>query len=362
MTKSTRYQRQTILPEMYSSGQEKLCNSKVLVIGAGGLGIPVLQYLVASGVGHIGIIDDDKVEVTNLHRQVLYSENDLGKSKVKVAKEKLSALNSEVHIEVYEERLNTENVEKIFLNYDLIIDGSDNFGTRYLVNDACVTLNKPFISASIFKYEGQLSLFNASIAGESTATLRCLYPEPPRVDDRPNCASIGTLGAICGTIGSLASMEAIKFLVGFGSSVYNKLLVIDLLNLKINFLKLKRNPQIVSKTKIQSSNYYDNFNSCLMDAMIKEVSYKEYKEMESNGKNIMLLDVREDYEREAFNIGGAHIPLGQLLSKADTLPRDKEIVCYCQGGVRSMQAAQILKEKFGFEQVLNLTGGVNALI
>ncbi|MBL4654485.1 MAG: molybdopterin-synthase adenylyltransferase MoeB, partial [Bacteroidia bacterium] len=237
----SQYQRHIILPEIGKKGQEKLINAKVLVVGAGGLGCPILSYLAAAGIGTIGIIDADVVDATNLHRQVLYGKDDIGKPKVEIAKKKLSQLNPFIQINIYQERLDSSNALKIFQDYDLIADGTDNFPTRYLINDACVISDKPFVFGSIFKFEGQVSVFNfKNKSGKKGPTYRCLFPEPPSPGSVPNCAEIGVMGVLPGIIGSMQANEVIKIFIGIGDVLNGKLLVYDSLTAEVNTLNFDR--------------------------------------------------------------------------------------------------------------------------
>lgn len=329
------YQRQIILPELGVGGQEKLKSASVLIIGAGGLGCPVLQYLVTAGVGHIGIVDDDVVEITNLHRQILYAAADVGKPKAHIAREKLSLLNPMVKIMAYQERLSKENAEKLFSPYHLIIDGSDNFPTRYLVNDTCVSMNKPLVFGSIFKFEGQVSVFN-HLQGPS---YRDLFEEAPIEGEVPNCNEIGVIGVLPGIIGTLMANEVIKVICGFGETLSGRLLTMNALDCSMNIFNIATQLQnkpipIVTEAKPD-------------DIAEQEISINRLKEwIAQTPAAIFLVDVREDYEFEEFNIGGRNISLYHLEEHLSTFPADRKLVFICQTGQRSKMAVKIVKPFF----------------
>lgn len=329
------------MPEIGLEGQLKLKSAKVLVVGAGGLGCPILQYLAAAGVGEIGIVDDDKVDITNLHRQILYSAEDIGKSKATVATVKLQHLNPYVKVTAFVERLTSDNASNIMAKYELIIDGSDNFETRYLVNDTCVSLNKTLVFGSIFKFEGQLSVFNLF----DGPNYRDLFPEPPASNEVPNCADIGVLGVLPGIIGLYMANEAIKIICEVGETLSGKLMTISALDNSTNYftiakriessiITVKRKPEaIVEITR-------ETLDQWTLDA----------------NKQVMIVDVREAYEFEERNIGGVNIPLYELQSKFESLPDSSTIVFVCQTGQRSRMAVQILKGQYKGE-VYNLKHG-----
>ncbi|WP_341222242.1 molybdopterin-synthase adenylyltransferase MoeB [Polaribacter atrinae] len=338
------YNRHLILDKIGEEGQLKLKQAKVLVIGAGGLGCPVLQYLTAAGVGTIGIIDDDVVDQSNLQRQILYTVDDIGASKAETAAKRLSRLNPFVHFKVYQEKLTKENAILVFSNYDIIVDGSDNFSTRYLVNDAAVITKKPLVYGAIFKFEGQVSVFNYKGSG----TYRCLYPTPPKPNESPNCSEIGVLGVLPGIIGSLQANEAIKIICGIGAVLANKLLIYDALQMNQMLLKYEKE----SKTNVTAlETDYDFFCGILS----KEEIYLE--ELQKNKEKYNLLDVREIWEREKYHIGGQHIPLGEVLERLDEVHQNKDLVVYCQSGVRSAKAIEVLSDHHFKAKLLNLKGG-----
>ena len=342
------YNRHLILEKIGKEGQLKLKSSKVIVIGAGGLGCPILQYLTAAGVGTIGIIDYDVVNQSNLQRQILYTFDDIGKPKAESAMKRLSRLNPFIKFNVYNERLTNKNILSIFENYDIIIDGSDNFPTRYMINDAVVLLNKPLVYGAIFKFEGQVSVFNY----KGAATYRCLYPKPPKIQESPNCSEIGVLGVLPGIIGSFQANEVIKIICEMGEVLTNKLLILDVLNMRQILLKFERtkNTKLISLEKD-----YENF--CGLKNMENEISLDE---LENNREKYNLLDVREDWERKESHIGGQHISLLDLPIRYKEITPEKPLVVYCKSGKRSRTAISILKDKkIKGLKLLNLKGGVN---
>jgi len=340
-----RYARHLILPEIGVEGQQKLKQAKVLVIGAGGLGCPVLQYLTAAGVGTIGIVDFDKVEESNLQRQILYSAGDIGKYKVDVAKEKLSKQNPFINIISYRLRIASENALDIIFGYDIVVDGSDNFATRYLINDACVILNKPLVFGSIFKFQGQLSVFNY----KGGPTYRCLYPEPPVDGEILNCAEIGVIGVLPGIVGALQANEAIKIITEVGEVLNEKLLTFDSLTVQFNTFDIVADPE---NKKIKKLIDYELF--C---GSVKEITAEELKQKIKLKENFQLIDVREPAEYQIKNIGGMLIPLGELANNFDKINSEKEIIVHCAGGVRSKKAARVLIEQ-GFKKVYSLKNGL----
>jgi len=342
-----RYKRQIILPELGVAGQQKLKNARVLMVGAGGLGCPVLQYLVAAGVGFIGIVDDDTVDETNLHRQILYSPGDIGKNKAQVAVEKLSVLNSHVQFSAYPVRLSIQNADQLFRNYDLVIDGSDNFPTRYLINDTCAALNLPLVFGSLFKFEGQVSVFNY----RGGPDYRSIFPEPPGIDEVPNCAEIGVIGVLPGIIGTYMASEAIKVICEIGEVLSGKLLCINALDGTSNIFKFSNGNNDFDQKK--HSQQAGTANSTEDEITAEELVYLQNNKAEE----VYLVDVRENYEFEYHNIGGVNIPLYELQDRIRELPEDMTIVFYCQTGQRSKMAAQLLKEIFK-AKVYSLKGGM----
>ncbi len=341
-----RYNRQIILPEIGLSGQQKLKAAKVLMVGAGGLGCPVLQYLVAAGVGGIGIVDDDLVDESNLHRQILYSSADVGKAKAIVAAEKLKTMNPFVQIKAYQERVKLENAEKLIADYDLIIDGSDNFPTRYLVNDTCVALNKTLVFGSIFKFEGHISVFNYL----SGPQYRDIFPEAPANNDVPNCAEIGVLGVLPGLVGLYMANEAIKIIVEIGEILSGKLMTVNALDNSVTVFKFRKQEHQKTITKKQKVEVKQDNN--------QEISMEQLENwLENTPEEVCLIDVREEYEFDDYNIGGINISFDELVDKAASLPKNKKIVFCCRSGQRSKMAVELLKPVFEGE-IYNLKNGI----
>lgn len=339
------YNRHLILDKIGEAGQLKLKQAKVLVIGAGGLGCPVLQYLTAAGIGTIGVIDNDVVDQTNLQRQILYTMDDVGFYKVEIATKKLSRLNPFVNFEVYKDLLTRNNAIELFEKYDIIVDGSDNFQTRYLSNDAAIITNKPLVYGSIFKFEGQVSVFNFN----GSATYRCLYPTPPNSGEVPNCSEIGVLGVLPGIIGSLQANEVIKIICDLGEVLANKLMIFDVLSMR---------QMLVNYSKAENSNITEldeNYEAfCGVSIVENEITLPALK---SNFELYNLLDVREDWERAHNHIGGQHIPLGKLPDLFTELKCDKPLVVYCKSGMRSLRAIEFLKNQNVNITLINLKNG-----
>ena len=344
-----RYSKQIILPEMGMGGQEKLAGAKVLVIGAGGLGCPILQYLAAAGVGTIGIADGDVIEISNLQRQVLYTEQEVGQSKAAVAEKKLNALNPNSTVFVHNVRIEAGNALDILRNYDIIVDGSDNFPTRYLVNDACIILDKPMVSGAIYKFEGQVSVFNYM----GGPTYRCIFPEPPGADESPNCADIGVIATLPGIIGTIQANEVIKMITGIGEVLSGKLLVIDALTMSSHSFTFKLVEANKNITALK-----DTYQHC--ELPVRSVTYDEMLKMVQQEKGIKLVDVREPEEHYISNIGGQNIPLSTFDAQYTLLDPADTIILYCASGARSSEFAKRLTAK-GFTKVLNLKNGINAL-
>jgi molybdopterin/thiamine biosynthesis adenylyltransferase/rhodanese-related sulfurtransferase len=338
------YNRHLILNEIGEKGQLNLKKAKVLVIGAGGLGCPVLLYLTAAGVGTIGIIDNDVVDQSNLQRQVLYSIDDIGFSKAKMAAKRLSRLNLFVNFNAYQEKLTRENAISLFNKYDIIVDGSDNFSTRYLTNDAAVIARKPLVYGAVFKFEGQVSVFNYQGSG----TYRCLYPMPPNPEESPNCSEIGVLGVLPGIIGSLQANETIKIICGIGEVLANKLLIYSSLKMSQMILKFEKDTKF---EVIDLETDYDFF--CGISSK-EEITLKE---LQKNIEKYNLLDVREVWERAQYHIGGQHIPLNELLERTVEVYENKVLVVYCKSGIRSKKAIDILIANSYNSALLNLKGG-----
>ncbi|MDA4113491.1 MAG: molybdopterin-synthase adenylyltransferase MoeB [Thaumarchaeota archaeon] len=355
-----RYSRHLIMPEVGLEGQKALKSASVLIIGAGGLGTPSATYLAAAGVGRIGIVDFDTIERSNLHRQVLYSEKDVGRSKADVAKERLLQINPNISIELYKVHLDSSNALDILKDYDIILDGTDNFPTRYLVNDACVLLGKPNVYASIFRFEGQASVF----ALPKIACFRCLYPEPPPPGLVPSCAEGGVLGVLPGIMGSIQAAEAIDLIIGKGTSLANRLLLFNALDMKFKELKLRKNPDCVicgSHPTITKLIDYEAFCGVAEElSPDMEVTARQLKDWMDQKKDIVVVDVREPWEYEINHIEGSRlIPLAQLPERMNELSTADQIVVQCASGIRSAQATRFLNS-MGFKKAKNLKGGIKA--
>jgi sulfur-carrier protein adenylyltransferase/sulfurtransferase len=347
-----RYSRHLILSEVGLEGQEKLKNSKVLIVGAGGLGCPLATYLVAAGVGGIGIIDFDVVDESNLQRQVLYGVDDIGKSKVEVAKQKLLNLNPHITVDTYNFALTTENALDLFSNYDVIADGTDNFSTRYLVNDACVLTNKPNVYGSIFRFEGQVSVFNYN----DGPNYRCLFKEPPPPGLVPSCAEGGVLGVLPGVIATLQATEVIKVLLNLGDIASGRLLIYDALKLKFRELPIKKRNDYEIKSLIN----YDQF--CGVDTMqnnsIQEITVQQLNQKIKEQESLTVLDVRESFEYDICHLDNSTlIPLSQFEDNIESLDKNKNYVVLCKLGGRSAKAVQMMHD-LGFLKVKNLKGGI----
>lgn len=328
-----RYHRQIILSELGLAGQDKLKLARVLVVGAGGLGCPVLLYLAGAGTGHIGVIDDDIVDESNLHRQILFNMTDIGCSKSEVAVKKLRHLNPYICIEGYNYRLTAQNAKSLFLQYDLIIDGSDNFATKYLINDSCVALNKPLVWGSIFQFEGQLSVFNY----KNGPDYRCLYPEAPSADETSNCSDSGVIGPLPGIIGSMMGNEAIKIICGFGEVLSGKLLRFNALNNIVDLLNINSGRNTNTSQNTSPTSASDN---------VTNVNRIELETWDEAQVTYTLIDVREEYEFEEYNLGGINIPLYELTSRISEILKAKTIVLYCSTGRRSRIAHQLIMKRF----------------
>ncbi len=344
---TNRYKRHLILPEIGVQGQHKLKQAKVLVIGAGGLGCPVLQYLAAAGVGTIGIVDFDVVDESNLQRQILYATEDVGKPKASVAQQKLSKQNPFIAVTAFILQLDAGNALDLFKQFDIVVDGSDNFSTRYLVNDTCVILNKPLVFGSIFKFEGQVSVFNYN----DGPTYRCLYPEPPFEGEVPNCSEIGVMGVLPGICGTLQANEVIKIICGIGDVLNGKLMVLNALSMQFSFFDVQ---SLEENKRVKHLGNYDF--SCEIE--IKEILAQDLKQKIKQQEKFQLIDVREEAEYLIKNIGGQLIPLNSLAEQLDKIETEKLIVVHCQSGVRSKKAVKFLLEK-GFKNVVSLKNGLS---
>jgi molybdopterin/thiamine biosynthesis adenylyltransferase/rhodanese-related sulfurtransferase len=358
-----RYSRHLALPDFDEEAQWKLKNAKVIVIGAGGLGCPVLQYLTAAGVGTITIVDEDRISLSNLQRQILYHVNDLGNSKSDTAVTKLRLLNPNVHFNSINKKITSANALTILKDHHLIVDCTDNFPTRYLINDACVLLNIPFVYGSIFRYEGQVSVFNFN----GSPNYRDLYPAPPAPDSVPNCEEGGVLGVLPGIIGSLQANEAIKMITGLGQPLSGKLLLFDASDSKTSIVSVpNRNQRELIKELID----YDDFCglsqkksktwNLINDSNMKEITVQELKQMIDDKADFQLIDVREPYEYDICNIGGELIPMADVPHQTDQIDRNKQVVVHCRSGKRSGDMILWLEKNQGFENLYNLKGGILA--
>ena len=356
-----RYSRHLMMPEVTPDGQRCLKAARVLCIGAAGLGSPAALYLAAAGVGTIGIVDFDNVDLSNLQRQILHGTSDIGRSKLESARDRLHDVNPEIKLELHKCRFSSENAIELVAQYDLIVDGSDNFPTRYLSNDVCVFARKPNVYGSVFRFEGQTTVFAPHIGGPC---YRCLFPEPPPPDTVPNCAEAGVLGVLPGFIGMLQAIETIKLIVGIGDPLVGRLLYFDALKVKFRELNVRRDPQCPvcgENPTIFSPIDYEQFCGARRDEKaIPRMSAHELKQKMDAREPFELIDVRETYEYEIARIDGARlIPLGEIAERADELRRDRPIVFHCHSGRRSAEAVRLLQQR-GFGNIYNLEGGIDA--
>ena len=359
-----RYSRHLIMPEVGMEGQLKLKAAKVLLIGTGGLGAPLGLYLTAAGVGRLGLVDFDVVDFTNLQRQVTFTTQDVGKRKIEAARDHLQGLNPEIQIDTHEAKLTSENALTILRDYDIIVDGTDNFPTRYLVNDACVLLGKPNVYGSIFRFEGQATVF----ALDDGPCYRCLYPEPPPPGLVPSCAEGGVLGVLPGIVGSIQANETIKLIIGRGESLKGRLLIFDALKMKFRELRLRKNPDCpICGTHRTVTKLIDYEEFCGLRgqeaqqpiAQVPEIEPVELKRKLDAGEDVFILDVREPHEYQICHLNGHLIPLGDLPKRVSELDSARTIVAHCRSGQRSAQAVEFLRTA-GFRKVWNLKGGILA--
>ncbi|TXC76068.1 molybdopterin-synthase adenylyltransferase MoeB [Luteibaculum oceani] len=358
------YQRQVILPEIGVAGQEALKRAKVLVVGAGGLGVPLLQYLVAAGVGEIGIVDADSVDITNLHRQVLYSVQDEGMSKAKVAEEKLKRLNPHVKINAIQEFITRENACSIIREYDIVADGTDNFATRYLINDACVIEGKTNVFASITQFKGQVSVFNFKYEdGSFGPNYRDLFPEPPLAGSVPSCAEAGVIGVLPGLLGTMQANEVIKIITKTGKPLVGTLLIYDSLTTILEHLDFERDPNnpfpAPSKDLVLLDDY-EVFCGTKTEVKMKEISVQELKAWQDEKKDFQFIDVREPFEYDEANLGAELIPVGDVEMNKDKISKDKDVVIHCRSGARSANVILYLEQNHGYTNLYNLKGGILA--
>ena len=360
-----RYSRHLIMPEVGMEGQQKLKAAKVLCIGTGGLGSPLALYLAAAGVGTIGLVDFDVVDFTNLQRQIIHTTADVGRPKLDSASEKLKAINPFVNVRRFDTLLNSSNALEIFRDFEIIVDGTDNFPTRYLVNDACVLSGKPNVYGSIFRFEGQASVF----ATKEGPCYRCLYPEPPPPGLVPSCAEGGVLGILPGLVGVIQATEAIKLILGRGEPLIGRLLLVDALGMKFRELKLRKNPECPAcgahpiVTELIDYQQFCGIRGeeapVAASSAIPEIQPEELKRRVDAKEDVFVLDVREPHEYQICNLGGYLIPLGDLPKRVSELDSSREIVAHCRSGVRSGKAVDFLRQA-GFKKVQNLAGGILA--
>jgi len=359
-----RYSRHLIIPDVAMDGQKRLKNARVLCVGAGGLGSPALMYLAAAGVGTLGIVDFDVVDESNLQRQVIHGQADVGRPKAISARDSVREINPLITVNVHEERLDSSNVMEIFANYDLIVDGTDNFATRYMVNDACVLLGKPYVWGSIYRFDGQASVFWS----EYGPCYRCLYPEPPPPGMVPSCAEGGVLGVLCASVGSIQVNEAIKVLTGIGEPLVGRLMIYDALEMTYRAVKVRKDPECPLCGKnptITELIDYEEFCGAVSEAALEAslgstITAAELKELQDAESPMLLVDVREPAEWDIVRIPGAVlIPKGELPSRLAELPQDRPVIAYCKTGIRSAESLALLKDA-GFSDAKHVQGGVTA--
>ena len=358
-----RYSRHLIMPEVGMEGQQKMKAARVLCIGAGGLGSPLALYLAAAGVGTLGMVDFDVVDYTNLQRQIIHTTADVGRKKLESAGDKLKAINPFLNLRKFETKLTSENALELFRQFDIVADGTDNFATRYLVNDACVLTGKPNVYGSIFRFEGQASVF----ATKEGPCYRCLYPEPPPPGLVPSCAEGGVLGILPGLVGVMQATEVIKLILGKGEPLIGRLLLIDALGMKFRELKLRKNPDCPVCGKHPTVTELIDYNEFCgirgeeapVEAGVPEIQVEDLKRRLDSGEDLFVLDVREPHEYQICNINGHLIPLGELPKRVHELDSSREIVAHCRSGVRSAKAVNFLRQA-GFKKVHNLAGGILA--
>jgi adenylyltransferase/sulfurtransferase len=361
-----RYSRHLILPEVGTEGQQRLKAAKVLCVGTGGLGAPLAFYLAAAGIGTLGLVDFDVVDESNLQRQIIHATPDVGRKKIDSAADKLLALNPALNVVKHETLLTSANALDIIKDYDIVADGTDNFPTRYLVNDACVLLNKPNAYGSIFRFEGQASVF----ATEEGPCYRCLYPEPPPPGLVPSCAEGGVLGILPGLVGVIQATEVIKLILGKGETLAGRLLLVDSLKMRFRELKLRKNPECPicgTNRTIHALIDYQQFCGITPERKedqtekngIPQISVKDLKSRIDSGEEIYLIDVREPFEYAIANLGGKLIPQNDVAQRLGEIDRDREVIVHCKGGVRSQKIAEYLKQQ-GYQRVINVAGGILA--
>lgn len=356
-----------MLPEFGMEGQLRLKDAAILVVGAGGLGCPALQYLAAAGIGRLGIADADRVDISNLQRQILYGTSDIGKWKADLAAQRVRSLNPFVQVDILQERITRSNAEEIMLPYDVVIDASDNFPTRYLLNDACILLNKPLVHGSVLRFEGHVAVFNIRSANDYSSNYRDLYPEPPDAEVAPNCEQAGVLGVMPGIIGGLQALEAIKLISGVGQVLKDRLLIVDGETMEFTLVTIKNRGsrqhvkglidyEIFCKSEVKSNTFGPNHNPGTM----KEITVQQLKKMLEENTDFQLIDVREPHEYDICNLDGELIPLSQVPHNVDKFDREKMVVVHCRSGKRSGDSILWLEQNHGFTNLYNLKGGILA--
>ena len=362
----TRYSRHLLLPEIGEEGQYRLLHSRVLVVGAGGLGCAVLPYLAAAGVGVLGVMDGDKVELSNLQRQVFFTEADVGKPKAQVLAKRVQQLNSRIQVNPIIAYLTRENALKIFQQYDIIVDATDNFPARYLINDAAVLTQRPFVYGAIYRFEGQVAVFNVvTSSGEPAVNYRDLFPEPPPPHLVPSCAEGGVLGVLPGLIGSIQATEVIKWITGSGNLLAGEMLLLDALRWQMDRIRIPADPENPisgrrpSIHELQDYEWFCQYGEKLKP--IPEITAQEFAQWQQKQQPFFLLDVRQPFERAIVNIGGVNIPEAEITAHLEKIPRDVPVVVYCRSGVRSGRVVRQLLER-GWSEVYNLAGGILAYI
>ena len=356
-----RYGRHLVLDEVGTSGQRQLKDARILLVGAGGLGSPAALYLAAAGIGTLGLVDFDAVDITNLQRQVIHGTKDIGRPKLESAADRIRDINPHVHVERFDTALNSSNALEIARSFDVIVDGTDNFPTRYLVNDTCVLLGIPNAFGSVLRFEGQASVF----ADQNGPCYRCLFREPPPPGVVPNCAEAGVLGVLPGIVGTIQATEAIKLVLGKGDSLIGRLLLIDALSMQFRTIQIRRDPECPAcgTRELKELIDYEAFcglgdSTLTSESVISEITPEELAARISSGDDMQLIDVRERWEWDIARIPGARlIPLGNLLAEASTLDPNREVVLYCKSGVRSLHAAGVLAD-LGFSKATNVAGGI----
>lgn len=361
-----RYARHLILPQVGELGQKKIKSSSVLVVGAGGLGSPVLLYLAAAGIGKIGIIDDDKVDLTNLQRQIIHSTSSVGELKVESARRRINQINPEIKIEIFDERLNIENAEKIINKFDIVVDGTDNFATRYTISDCCEILDKPWVFGSIHRFEGQVSVFNLN----GSPNYRDLFPKAPPPELAPNCAEAGVLGVLPGIIGSFQANEVLKIILKMDGTLDSELLLIDTISMNIRKLRYSANKERERVTELSeeaiscslSIEEEESLDASYREENMKEISPLEYVKKVDNGWKPFFLDVRREAEGKIVTLPNTDLRINhtEVPSRLDELPKDRDIVIYCRSGARSAMVANFLKMSGNYSnEVYNLSGGIH---